>query len=377
MSYTIAEIIESYNHRAPLGEASTIPAVWYTHHEIAEMEHRAVFGGTWQMAGRAEQVASAGQFLTTEVGREPVLVARGEDGELRAFFNVCRHHAAIVENEAEGTSKNFRCSYHGWTYGTDGALKGMTEFEGVRNFERASNGLAPIRAETWENFVFVNLNPQAESLMKYVGKLAGRVGALGPQSLRFFQRRSWIIHCNWKVYVDNYLDGGYHIPHMHKGLNSVIDYTKYAIECEEQACIQTTPLEATEKSEATAASTRKGSTGYYVWLYPNFMINIYEGVMDTNLVRPLTVDTCEVIFDYYFADVSKKAEPFHQASIRVADQVQDEDIAICESVQRGLHSRSYQAGRLSARREGGEHLFHRLLYRDLKATLPLAEAGGA
>ena len=99
------------------------------------------------------------------------------------------------------------------------------------------------------------------------------------------------------------------------------------------------------------------------------MINAYEGVMDTNLVLPLGVDKCAVVFDYYFGDTSAAAEAHNKESIAVSEKVQDEDMAICDAVQRGLHSRAYVAGRLSVRREAGEHLFHRLLHADLTSAL--------
>jgi choline monooxygenase len=166
------------------------------------------------------------------------------------------------------------------------------------------------------------------------------------------------------VYVDNYLDGGYHVPHAHKGLSSVIEYTKYTIENFDRACLQSSPLSSDSKSAVGVAATRQGRA-FYLWVYPNFMINAYEGVMDTNLVLPLGVDKCAVVFDYYFADISKKALKKNKASIKVSEKVQEEDEAICDSVQRGLASRAYVAGRLSVRREAGEHLFHRLLHADL------------
>lgn len=113
----------------------------------------------------------------------------------------------------------------------------------------------------------------------------------------------------------------------------------------------------------------KGEQARYYWIYPNFMMNWYEGVMDTNLVCPRGVDRTDVIFDFYFADISEESRAHNRASIAVCQRIQDEDIAICKSVQRGLGSRAYSAGRLSVRREAGEHLFHRLLYSDLKAGL--------
>jgi choline monooxygenase len=365
MGQALREILEGYNHHAPLAEAYTIPAVWYVLPEIAELERRMVFHRTWQVVGRTGQVARPGEYFTADVVGEPIVVVRGDDGMLRAFYNVCRHHAAIVACEPFGCATNFRCSYHGWTYGTDGVLKGITEFEGVKNFERADNGLVPVRVESWEQFVLVNLDPLAPPLPDFLGRLVGHVAPLDVSSLNFFDRRSYVIDCNWKVYVDNFLDGGYHVPHMHKGLNSVLDYTRYTIENEDRACIQKSPLAKDEESDATAASTRQGNSGYYFWQYPNFMLNWYQGLMDTNLVLPRGPNQCEVIVDFYFADISPAAEKFNRDSVRVADQVQKEDTAICMSVQRGLHSAAYRAGRLSVRREAGEHLFHRLLYADL------------
>lgn len=369
MQQNVREIVNLYNPQDPLERASTIPAPWYFDPRIAELEGASVFSATWQAVGRADQVRENGEFFTGEVAGEPLVAARGEDGQLRAFYNVCRHHAAAVVTEAQGCAKQFRCPYHGWTYGIDGALKGMVEFDGVCNFDRARNGLVSVGVDTWENFVFVNLDGHAAPLRAFLGEVPGIVAPLElANKLHYFDRRMYTLNCNWKVYVDNYLDGGYHVPHAHKGLSSVIEYTKYTIENFERACLQSSPLSSDAGSEAGVAATRQGRA-FYLWIYPNFMINAYEGVMDTNLVLPLGVDRCAVVFDYYFADTSTAAEARNRESITVSEKVQDEDMAICDAVQKGLGSRAYFAGRLSVRREAGEHLFHRLLHADLTNAL--------
>jgi choline monooxygenase len=365
----VENILASYNDRAPLSEASTIPAPWYVDPRIAELEGMTVFSKTWQVIGRADQVTKPGQFVTSTVAGEPIVAVRGADGQLRAFYNVCRHHAAKVVTEACGSASILHCPYHGWNYGLDGSLKGMPEFDGVKNFERQENGLVPVKAETWEAFIFVNLDPHAESLSAFLGGLATRCAPLELSKLHFFERKTYDIACNWKVFVDNYLDGGYHVPHLHKGLSSVLDYKQYTIENEDRYCLQSSPMVASAEEAATAI-TRKGDRAWYFWQYPNFMINCYEGYMDTNLVVPLDVDHCRVIFDFYFSDVSESRHEYNAQSIAVGDRVQDEDLGICEDVQRGLKSRAYGAGRLSVRREAGEQLFHRLLAADLKSGLP-------
>jgi choline monooxygenase len=366
MEASLKDILDSYNAAAPLAEAYTIPAAWYTDRRVADLELKNVFSRNWQAVGRLSQLEKPGQYVTATVADEPIVVVRGRDGKLRAFYNVCRHHAMTVMNEPCGHAEHMRCPYHGWTYNLEGELRGMTEFDGVKNFERADNGLVPVLVETWESFVFVNLDPQAAPLRDFLGKLVGLAKPLGFGDLKFVERRSYIQNCNWKVYVDNFLDGGYHVPHMHKGLNSVLDYTNYTIENVDRCCVQSSPVAVDTKSEASAANTRKGDRAYYFWQYPNFMLNWYEGYLDTNLVLPMGPDRCEVIFDFYFGNVSEDTMPYIRESMSVSELVQQEDIVICDGVQRGLSSRAYQAGRLSVRREAGEHLFHRLLAADLR-----------
>ena len=371
---SVAEILAVYDDQAPLSRAFTIPAPWYVDSRIAELENQAVFSRVWQVVGRAEQLAQPGQFVTAQVAGEPIVAVRGADGELRAFYNVCRHHAAKVVTEPCGSASLLHCPYHGWNYGLDGSLKGMPEFDGVQGFDRQKNGLVPVKADIWEAFVWVNLNPGAEPLANFLGGLARRVAPLGLSELHYFDRRVYDIHCNWKVFVDNYLDGGYHVPHLHKGLNSVLDYKQYIIETEDRYCLQSSPMVASDEDAATGA-TRQGDRAWYFWQYPNFMINCYAGYMDSNLVIPLDVDHCRVLFDFYFSDVSPARLEYNRQSVAVGNRVQEEDLGICEDVQRGLKSRAYGAGRLSVRREAGEQLFHRLLAADLRRCLdPTAAA---
>ncbi len=285
---SVEEILASYNDKVPLSEASTIPAPWYVDPRIAELETLTVFSKTWQVIGRADQVQEPGQFITATLAGEPIVAVRGTDGQLRAFYNVCRHHAAKVVTEPCGIASILHCPYHGWNYGLDGSLKGMPEFDGVKNFERHENGLVPVKVETWEAFAFVNLDPQAEPLSNFLGGLVRRCEPLGLGKLHFFDRKIYDIACNWKVFVDNYLDGGYHVPHLHKALSSVLDYKQYTIENEDRYCLQSSPIVASDEDAATGA-TRRGDRAKYFWQYPNFMINCYEGYMDTNLVSNCSI----------------------------------------------------------------------------------------
>jgi choline monooxygenase len=360
----LRRILADYDDSLPLAEASTAPASWYTDLRVAELERRGIFARTWQLVARADQVARPGQYVTAEVAGEPVVVVRGHDDVLRGFFNVCRHHAAAVMTEPQGCAERLTCPYHGWTYALDGQLKSTPELDGISGFDRARSGLWPLGVATWEQLVFVHLDPDPPPIHPYLGKLVDEVAPLGLGALHFAARREWTLRCNWKVFVDNYLDGGYHVPFLHRGLNSVLSFKEYTIECFERSVLQSSPIDGSA-GEAMTASVRRGQARYY-WLYPNLMLNWYEGYLDTNLVIPLAIDRMKVVFDFYFADVSEAAAERNRQSIDVSDRIQDEDHAICESVQRGLGSRAYRAGRLSPRREAGEQLFHRLLAADLR-----------
>ena len=376
MKPKLTAMIEDYDSSAPLAEASTIPSAWYTDERIFELEKETIFSHSWQFAARIDQLNKPGDYVTSEIAGEPIVVIRGSDNKLRAFFNVCRHHAAAVMTEREGHASQMRCPYHGWTYSLEGELKGTPDFAGVCHFDRGENGLMPVEMAAWEKWVLVKLeggqvrllNESGGGLDEFLGiDLIDQFQKLNLGDLNWVERRRYTLNCNWKVFVDNYLDGGYHVPHLHKGLDSVLNHSQYTIENGEHFCLQSSPMAHGDDDDVNAVRT--GKRALYYWLYPNFMMNWYEGMLDTNLVRPLAVDRTEVIFDFYFADLSRAALERNLASIEVSDRIQREDLDICESVQRGLRSRAYKAGRLSVRREAGEHLFHRLLHADLRVGL--------
>jgi choline monooxygenase len=195
--------------------------------------------------------------------------------------------------------------------------------------------------------------------------LPERSAELGVGGVKYVARREYEMGCNWKVFVDNYQDGGYHVNTVHPGLAGALDYSQYRTENYAHGGVQISPLKASD--DPTVAKVRSGKSAYYWWVFPNLMINLYEGVMDTNLVLPLGPDRCRVIFDFYFARTEgAEAQKFIADSIEIAHQVQLEDMGVCDEVQRGLKSRSYDTGRFSVKRESGGYHFHQLLARQLR-----------
>lgn len=362
---TLRDTLSAFASDLPLERARTIPARWYQDAELAALERRAVFGATWQFAGRAAQVADPGCFFTTEIAGEPILVIRDTENTLRAFYNVCRHRAAPIVTEASGKATRLRCRYHGWTYDLAGCLRGTPEFDGVLDFCREEQGLVPLSVAECGPFIWVHGGKSPPPLSDYLAPMTQRLSS-ALSSLRFIARREYQLACNWKVYIDNYLDGGYHVNTVHPDLAGVLDYKHYHTELHPHTSVQTSPLKPTGPTDI--AIVRSGETAFYWWIFPNFMLNLYEGVMDTNLVLPLGPERCVVIFDFWFADTEGSAgEKYMRESMEVAHRVQLEDAGICEEVQRGLGSRSFDTGRFSVRREAGGYHFHQLLARYLTA----------
>src|SRR5476651_58935 len=163
--------MSDFDPRLPLEKARTIPARWYTSTRQADLETSAVFGSTWQIVGRSEQVAKPGDYLTANVAGEPIIVVRGEEGTLRGFFNVCRHRAAPILIEPCGHATKLRCRYHGWTYDLGGALRGTPEFDGVLDFDKEANGLVPVQVATHGPFVAVHLGSPKQSFEQHLAPL--------------------------------------------------------------------------------------------------------------------------------------------------------------------------------------------------------------
>ncbi len=343
--------------------AATIPSRLYVDPVYLELEQERIFGRTWQLVGRREQVTTAGDFFTAEIAGEPIVVVR--DGEtLRGFHNVCLHRAGPVA-EGCGRRKTLQCRYHGWTYRLSGELLRAPEMEGVERFSAADMHLVPIQVATWGPLVFANLDLKAPPLLEFLEDIPERAARFHPERMRWVMRKDYLLACNWKVYVDNYLEG-YHVPVVHPGLYKELDYDEYRVEPRRYYSIQHAPLRQVDGSaegRKYVPSAMDDRAEYY-WLFPNIMLNVYLGQLQTNVVLPQGHDRTLVTFEWYAADppIDPATDPRWSRLIAFSDEIQAEDIQICEIVQKNLRSRVYDRGRYSAKRETGVHHFHSLLH---------------
>lgn len=368
----MADFLNSLFVDSDVSRAWTLPSGCYFDRAVFALEKEKIFSHSWQVVGHCSQVANVGDYFTVDLVGEPLLFVRGLDGKLRGFYNVCRHRAGPPA-EGCGSRKLFRCGYHGWTYGLDGALISATEIDGVQGFRPEDFALAPVRTEEWFNLVFVNLDPEARPLRESLGELPKQVEKFPFVEMKLFERRTYDMKCNWKAYVDNYLEG-YHLPSVHPGLNRELDYNAYVVEPHinffegnsperfSGYVRQFSPIRGAQAGDATPrryAEAHEDLTTDYFWIFPNWMLNCYPDNVSLNIVLPVEPERTLAIFEWYLPE-KDHASPAAKASVAFSDQIQIEDVGICEAVQKNLHSRSYSRGRFSVKQEKGVHAFHRM-----------------
>ncbi len=345
----------------PLATATALPARFYTGEATADLDQRAVFDRHWQYICHASQIGDEGDYTVAAMGRLPVIVIRTADG-LRGYHNVCRHRAGPLAHCPGKGAKQLRCKYHGWTYNLDGSLRTATEMKDVADFDIADVHLPEVQVREFEGLVFAAASNDAPSFEAYVEGIAERLAVSGHRlaDLRFHQHLHYDIDCNWKTYVDNYLEG-YHVPHVHPELNKLLDYRSYVTETKRWYSMQFSPLESGDDLYGS------GEALYY-FMYPNTMLNILPGRLQTNRVLPLPGNRCRVEFDFFYVESKGESDDIRrQRDLEFSDVVQDEDIRICIDVQKGLDSGSYHAGRLNPLRENALHHFQELLRADYRA----------
>lgn len=351
----------------PLERAETLPSAWYVDPELAKLERNAIFDASWQYVGHISRLSEPGCQLLAEVAGEPILVVRGKDSVIRGFYNVCRHRGGPLATE-DGCSSMLRCKYHGWTYTLEGQLRGVPDFDRVELFDKKDFGLIPVRVQEWEGLLFATISEPMIGLEEILAGVRERLH-FGLRTLRFDRREEYEVKCNWKTYMDNYLEG-YHVPIVHPELLKLYDFNKYTTETYGWYSLQHSPLDDGEALYSAAAIRPEAREALYYAIFPNLMLNILPGRLQTNFVLPQGPERCKVIFEYYYEDVESAAAKHRiEADQRFSHAVQLEDIEICELVQRGLRSRAYHRGRFSVTRENAVYHFQSLLRSRIKAYL--------
>jgi Rieske 2Fe-2S family protein len=341
--------------RRDFPQALTLPGPAYTSDEVFAAERREIFARSWTCVARATDVPAAGDHVVVDVTGDSVLLLRGADGVLRAFYNVCRHRGSRLVLEACGQgATRLLCPYHAWSYQIDGSLGGAPQMPA--SFRREDHGLLPVRMEIFHGFVFVNLDADAPPLAVQFAQLPNldryRMGELvrGP-------RFEYDVAANWKLICENYSEC-YHCPSAHPQLarlTELIGRSERAIEAGD--CFNGGPMRLRDGIETMSGSGRSPLTGiaglsdaearlvnYYV-IYPTLLLSPHPDYVMVHLLWPLAPDRTRVVCDFLVgaADAARSADELADVTT-FWDVTNRQDWQLCERVQAAAGSRGFLPG---------------------------------
>ena len=277
--------------------------------------------------------------------------------EIRCLSNVCTHRGMLIATNP-CSSKTLKCGYHGRTFGLDGCMKNMPEFEDVEDFPSQKDDLKEFRVMEWGGLHFVGGNKFFDSVSE---ELERRIGWIKLEQFRHDEsrHRDYEIKANWALYVDNYLEG-FHIPFVHSDLHDILDYDSYKTELFEGGVLQIGIANKGEECfDLPESSPDYGENiaAYYYWIFPGLMLNFYPWGLSVNIVNPISVNKTKIIYHGFVGDKSLLGK----GAGGDLDKVELEDQDIVEATQRGVSSRAYDRGRYSPTKEKGVHHFHKIL----------------
>jgi choline monooxygenase len=321
----------------------TLPAEWYVRPEYFEVEKSAVFRDSWIHVAYSEQCEAAGSYVAENLAGFPIFVRRSDDGVLRAFHNVCPHRAGPIVWDGAGTSPNMVCRYHGWAFGQEGELLNPRDFGAELP---CSMDLIPVRVAEWRGFVFVCLSNDTAPLVEWLAEFPSAVEHIPVENYRLHTRSVRRVRCNWKTYADNFLEG-YHVPTVHPGMTRDADANNYVVHIGDDIRwnIHTMP---------PRGDSVFGEFGYF---WPNFAFNTLPSGIAIERWLPRGHDYIDLYFEYFFAPDT----PGVDRMLEMNEQVAQEDVRVCEHVQRNLESGMYSTGFLSPKWEEPLAVFHRLV----------------
>ena len=346
-----------------IAQAKTIDTDFYLKAEYFEAAKEKIFALSWQFIGDTDQVKEHGWVTPVNLLEghinEPLLISKDKEGEIHCLSNVCTHRGNLMV-ERPCKLNDIRCKYHGRRFSLNGKFLSMPEFKEVENFPTADDNLTALPLHQLGKLLFTSLS-SALPAENFFADMEKRISWMPLHEFTFRPElsRDYTVNANWALYCENYLEG-FHIPFVHAGLNSVIDYGNYTTELFAYSNLQLGLAKNDEPTfdlPSTSPDYGKPVVGYYFWVFPNMMFNFYPWGLSINIVKPLTIDQCKVTFLSYVWDENK----LRQGAGANLHEVEMEDEDVVQNVQKGIRSRFYKHGRYSVTRETGTHHFHQLL----------------
>ncbi|MFG1821680.1 SRPBCC family protein [Microbispora bryophytorum] len=353
-------------HKDP-GRSMSLRAEAYTDPRWLDVDVQAVFARTWQWVCHVERLSSPGSYVSATVAGMPIAIVRDRDGALRAFYNVCKHRAHELLT-GSGTTRAIVCPYHAWTYGLDGRLKAARRTDRMATFDKNEICLDQVPVEEFGGFVYVNLDPSATPLAEQAADLAADIARWAPDvaGLTHAKRLTYDIASNWKNVIDNFLEC-YHCHVAHKEFVDLVDMDTYEVKTHG---IWSSHFAEAGKQENAAYDVAGASVTQHAvwWLWPNTCLLRYPGRGNFMVLQAIPAGPGRTLetWDFYFE--TAELMDAEVEAVRYIDEVlQQQDISIVESVQRGMNTPAFDQGRIvydpagSGLSEHGVHHFHGLV----------------
>ncbi len=367
---------------APIEEASGLPNAAYWSPEWLALEQERVFRRSWVFAGAEAEIPKPGDIKPIEIGGAPIMLLRDQDSKIHGLHNVCRHRGArlITERCHKAT---ITCPYHAWTYGLDGKLRARPHFHGADRIDRFDNGggekldLVPLRVETWNGCIFVNLSGDAEPLEAWLAPLLRRTTAYDFSAIRWAGKLEFEVAANWKLVCENYMEG-YHVFALHpRLLNFAPMNRRWSGEWLEHVFYNDYLFEEMEAGRGQGLphypglAERDARRGLWFLCFPNFAAEVYPDQFTVLASYPLAPDKTREELHIFLIEEAATSEIYEEprnAVMTMWDALNREDLTMLERLQQGRLSPAYDGGRLSPHWEGPTHQFGRRVIEKIVAA---------
>jgi Rieske 2Fe-2S family protein len=345
--------------------AKTLPQRYFISPEVFAEELEKIFASHWVLVGHQSEVAQSGDYFVRDVADESIVIVRDKNGEVHAFYNVCRHRGTRLCEEERGHAAAIQCPYHAWTYGLDGRLIGAPHMDEVKGFKREQYSLRPVHAAIWEGFIFVNLANQPMPLEEWFAPLGEKFSQWDLPRVRSAKRVEYDVKANWKLMFENYSEC-YHCPGVHPMLSKVSPYDSAENDLTEgpflggfmkinqgksltmsgEACA----LPVTGKEQDQEHEQEGKDRVFYYSIFPNMLLSMHPDYVMVHQLWPEAPDRTRIICDWFFnPDAFGRADFNPQDAIEFWDVTNKQDWHVCELSQQGIASRAYEPGPYSSR----------------------------
>jgi len=341
----------------------TLPANLYHSSDVFDLEKQHIFHRHWWMVGTANDVQDIGNYFATNLLGHSIIIVRNQDKKLNGFHNICRHRAGPLAHAGKGSCKRLTCLYHAWRYDLDGNLLSTPGLKPDQDIDYNKFALIPIRVEIWNDILFACLDENAPTLTEWLGDIVSIAKTFPKnQDMTPSGEITKQGNVNWKTYGDNSCEG-YHVGMVHTSLREAVGGTEIDIKGYDNGQFVGFDVTYTQ----TEADHSRSGKGFWIYKFPGMLMHFSEYSFNAEVVMPTAASTCDIRRIFWIDETGAAERGVNPTEIVAsASQVMDEDLSICEDVQKNLVTDIYSYGHLSPHDEVGTIYFQNLVRDALK-----------